>query len=769
VEQEQEPAYWWVRKPDGSVHVPKQTSPWWTTAADGQRVVLREPEHAPKGDPCEVFMCGLPASRHRQRGRRTRSKGDVAGQKRRQRQRQEPERREAARAKRLGRRIVGIDGEGEGRAPHRYTYLSAVDEHGVKLGSVSNRAGLSTLACLKFFESVAEQGVGELFGYSLGYDLAMILRDLPDNELYDLVHPDSRGYVGQDGRSRRKRVYWNGWRFDFLRRRFEAQRVRWDKQRGRSIPLGPRIVIWDVFQFYQGKFTKALTDWKVGAEEVVREILWMKSQRSHLENMPWRRVTDYCDTECHLLALLMRHLIEAHEAAELPLKVFYGAGSTSSALLNRMGVRKFIAEPPERMQHAVACGFFGGRFELSRIGAVRTPCFAHDISSAYPYAMTFLPCLTCGRWERVRGRALRGRVERARLALVHCRVRHHQSTSPTSWGPLPFRLPNGTIQFPLRCDGTWVWKEEYLAAVGTLWPGVQALEAWVYDTDCDCAPFAKLPETYNERCRLGKDGPGIVLKLGMNGAYGKTAQSQGDAPFRSWVYASNITSTTRAQLLHAIAAADDPASVLMLATDGVLATERLTLPEPRETGTSATGKPLGGWEVKEVPCGAFLARPGIYWPLDATETTDKDVRARGISRAVTLAHSARVVEHFERHGWQVPYDVNAHAQSEEEKVVRFVGLRQGIRRSARPDRRTRQYTYTRDDHFADWLQWPMQVTFDPQPKRAYVRDDLSLACHPRVPGESAPYDNACEDPETLALREEEEMRADQPDGDLTLG
>src|SRR5690348_17906092 len=57
---------------------------------------------------------------------------------------------------------------------------------------------------------------------------------------------------------------------------------------------------------------------------------------------------------------------------------------------------------------------------------------------------------------------------------------------------------------------------------------------------------------YTTLFRSGKDGAGIVLKLGTNSTYGKTAQSVGSAPFRSWIWAGNITSGTRAQLLRAM-------------------------------------------------------------------------------------------------------------------------------------------------------------------------------------------------------------------------
>ena len=41
---------------------------------------------------------------------------------------------------------------------------------------------------------------------------------------------------------------------------------------------------------------------------------------------------------------------------------------------------------------AIARAFFGGRFENAKVGPVREALWNYDISSAYPYQMTFLPC-----------------------------------------------------------------------------------------------------------------------------------------------------------------------------------------------------------------------------------------------------------------------------------------------------------------------------------------------------------------------------------------
>lgn len=767
----------WLETPKEERH-----SPWWVlSSVTGAKVVIREPKHVPKGDPCSVPLCGLPASRHEKRKRTKRYYGDRTGQGRRRYERQKEEQ--------FAEPLVGIDGEGQDtdcihchqdkddggdgrfrlcpardlkevcRFGHIYTYLSAVNEEGEKLGSVEDRNGMPTMIALRFLMSLADKGIKRVFAYSFGYDLAMLLKDLPDEKLYDLVRPEERAYTIQTkqggSRTQHKPIDWQGYRFDFMRRRFDVQRVVWNGKFSQR--TGPRLTVWDVFQFFQGKFVKALVDWKIGAETAVAEIGRMKEQRDAFAKADFGEVKAYCDHECKLLAQLVRELSNAHDRAGLRLRVFYGAGSTSSALLKKMGVRSYMAEPPSDMQRAVACAFFGGRFELSRIGPVRRKVWGHDIASAYPYITSQLPCLVHGRWKRVVGKSLDARIRSARLALVHVTSPH--KSGPTSWGPLPFRLPDGSIVFPLRFDGAWCWRDEFIAAKDTLWHGIRATEAWCYDSDCDCRPFGTLPETYIERLRLGKDGAGLALKLGMNGTYGKCAQSIGAAPFRSLTWAGCITSGTRGMLLRAIAAAKDPSNVLMVATDGILATEKLRLPKPVDTGTFeaarlADKQPLGAWEVKESTKGVMLCRPGIYFPLGAGETEMKEVRSRGMARATVLKHADRIVEHFETKGWQVPYEVGG--------LTRFIGIKQGVRRHPT----TKEVIRSGD--YGQWSAWPMFVSFGPRPKRDRVRKDLTLECVERMPFESSPYSKGVIDPESQALRELTLALEDQPDGDFAV-
>jgi hypothetical protein len=69
---------------------------------------------------------------------------------------------------------------------------------------------------------------------------------------------------------------------------------------------------------------------------------------------------------------------------------------------------------------------------------------------------------------------------------------------------------------------------------------------------------------------------------------------------------------TRSRLMDAIA--QDPSSVLYLATDGIIATRRLDIAE---------GPSLGDWEIGEHPAGVFVVQPGLYWGDGERAVTQK--------------------------------------------------------------------------------------------------------------------------------------------------
>lgn len=794
------------------------------------------PEHVPTSDPCT--LCGLPAEKHRLRTDRPKPHspiGDPCAEcgrpaeehKRRKKTKKGPRKTLTEKA------LIGFDGEGQNTPDgrHVYTYAAAVDETGYKLGSVENLRGLDTEALLAFLVELAEERCPEkhsphltLFGFSLGYDLTKILEDLPDMNLWKLCRPESRAYHLKPDpheelpgpatkRALRAPVIWEApksratYSLDYQRSRFTVRRI--DDVRKTTLasgrvkkkPIGPSVTLWDGFSFFACSFVSALEKWSVGTPEERERILDMKLQRGDFEHVSFEAVKTYCDSECALLGQLMRKLIDAHAAAGLVLRDFYGAGSSGGAMLKKWNAKRWLGpvkrstdgEPCEEMRIPMAQAYFAGRFECSRVGPIEGEVFGFDVSSAYPYAMACgMPCLEHGKWTRfTRDRYLEKRITEADYALVRAQTRT-VGKSP-AWGPLPWRLKTGDIIYPLESQGSWVWRSEYLAVRdGKPWRA-QALEAWIYEQECICRPFEEVPAVYSERVRLGKDAAGLVLKLGLNSCYGKTAQSVGSHPFQSWVWAGMITASTRAQLLTAIAAATDPWSVLMTATDGLFAREDLKLPKPEDTGTfelrNQKGElvPLGGWERKSYKSGIFIARPGVYFPLVDGAGAGEEVRARGVGRRTLAAHKTRLVEHWRTHEPTLSNGLRPFPPNYAfEDVNLFVGMVTGVLRHPEGPRPKSGPLVlgepVRSKSYGRWIQREQVISFAPQPKRADLDVDTKQLTPWRKPlrkdggveKESSAYGpaiglEAVLSEDALRLRATTEQAHEQPHLDVGFG
>ena len=654
---------------------------------------------------------------------------------------------------------IGLDGEGIGRRPetggHRYILLAASNEGGTKKWYIEAPPGgwLDTEECLRFLVNLGGKR-RRIFAYSFNYDLTKLLQDVDDALLYSLFRPEPRQRTGELAVMGPRPVKWRGFSLNLQGTKFTVSYGKGDDKK--------TVVIWDIWKFYQSKFVGALEDWKVGSEEDKLQIAKMKNERSVFKDDQRDAIREYCFSECKYMAELAHKLVSAHEDAGLKLTSFYGAGSSASAMLKKMGIKDRLVAPPSEMRHAIASAFFGGRFENGMIGSIRGRVYNFDISSAYPYQLCFLPCLLHGKWEyTTHRRDLDGANVKA--ACVEYRLAPKQPRA-ISWGPFPFRDDEGSICFPSQCGGGWVWKDEYLKGE-RYFEGVEFRSAWVYRCECDCKPFADIPHYYRERCRIGKEGAGIVFKLGPSSCYGKLAQSVGSAPFNSWVWAGMITSGCRAQVLEVIAAHKDRRNIVLIATDGVLTREDVETPTPMDTDTWATRKPLGGWERTEMPRGVFAARPGIYFPLEPTGDDIKKVRGRGVGKGTILNNWQKIVD-----AWEKRTDDNP--MVEVKNLERFCGAKTCISYSPVEDKYTRAKGGI-NEHGADmpdygqWIKRRVAMSFHPMPKRAGIMRDGTMLSLRKLGMEeySVPYSKSMKSQEAKELEAMAQEILEQPDVD----
>lgn len=148
---------------------------------------------------------------------------------------------------------VGVDGEGFGRFPHRYTLLAWSDEHQDKHEYVENyQDGLSTRACLEFLLSMPNPA--KAFSYAFNYDMTKILTDLPNKLLYELFRPDLRRRPKNSQVFGPLPVLWTAPPEGDEPEKQYALNLQGTKLTISDLSTKRKRVIWDVFKFFQANF-----------------------------------------------------------------------------------------------------------------------------------------------------------------------------------------------------------------------------------------------------------------------------------------------------------------------------------------------------------------------------------------------------------------------------------------------------------------------------------------------------------------------------------
>jgi len=656
--------------------------------------------HAAIGDPCS--KCHKPASVHPSPERLSQYKT-----------------RDRSRYGRSSDLILGIDGEGHDLpdGSHIYTLLMAVDESGRVVGEAYNAKGLSAQECGAMLLALPKNALKFIFMGS--YDWTKMIEGLSELDIYYIMHPDLRRmrvcrecgfnwrspekacprcaatkvravnllrYVSEDkaGKPFRLGLDWFNGSFSVAEPAPVSENIprnnheKTGKAKSRWLR---KTKVWDCFKFFQCSFVKAIRQWSVGTKTQQDRIEEMKKKRGAFADEKPENVRAYCKEECQLLAVMMRKVIVACHDAGIELTAYHGAGSIASAFMKLHKIKDFMGPSieflPHDLQYAIMAAYFGGRFENSVVGEVTERVYNRDIFSAYPYAIAQLPCLACGAWRYVAGPSALAEARTGTLAILKHRVRRSAKAERQSmaWCPLPCREESGSICYPTGFHG-WAWLPEIESALKG-WGGMVSIEgAWIYETACQHKPFAWVPEAYRKRFEWGKDGRGIVMKLGLNACAGKTMQTEGDPPpFRSHIWGGMITATTRSQSLDAILAAKDPWNVLGIATDGVFTTEVLDLPTPRDTGVNDLEKPLGGWgcePTEGLGDGVFFVKPGMYFALVPDAQKPRPLmRARGVGRDEMGKTAIRLIRAFQE--WDRKSELKINVKSR-----RFFGAKSSV-------------------------------------------------------------------------------------------
>jgi hypothetical protein len=186
------------------------------------------------------------------------------------------------------------------------------------------------------------------------------------------------------------------------------------------------------------------------------------------------------------------------------------------------------------------------------------------------------------------------------------------------------------------------------------------------------------------------------------------------------------------------------------------------MPRPRDTGTWETKKPLGGWEKKAVRP-MFIARPGIYFPINPSEDEIKTVKARGLGKGIVHKYWKPIVDAYEKDGIEGVCTIP--------NIVRFCGIKSSISKFG-PQKYPmyRRADATRSEMcYGEWVPRAIEVAFNPMPKRERAHADgkrLVLREIPSTERASYPYKKAIKCPETITLEALVDEIMEQPDADL---
>lgn len=489
------------------------------------------------------------------------------------------------------RPFCGCDGEGCGTDDQgRQHYML------FRMGDRELYTGkpLTTRECLRFITEHNPTDI--LVGFSFGYDITMILRDLDNGRRIKLLEdrPRDKGFTGY--------TYFHSYGIEYLPKNYiricrVEESTDADGKLHVKVVKGTTRTIYETFGFFQKSFLRTLKEFHIGQDylEMIEANKDARAQFTHMTD----GIREYCRMECVLLADLMDKFRANCAGANIVPRTWNGAGKLAAALHGREGTptrAELASIVPKAVEKAGHAAYYGGRFEITRTGPVGK-IYEYDINSAYPAAMRDLPCLIHGKWHKIAGETARAAVENGEICVTEVNFRHPETAVLCG---LPVRKRDMSLFWPRKGNGIY-WSVEIRGAM-KLGATCKFGKGWAYIKKCDCKPFEWVEPLYEYRKKIGKKAEGYPIKLAINSLYGKLAQRIGARRWGNFIWAGLITSRTRAMLLDAVAI--DPKAIAMLATDGVYSVRPLP--------GLKIGMALGEWECAEHDK-LFIVQPGLYW------------------------------------------------------------------------------------------------------------------------------------------------------------
>lgn len=569
------------------------------------------------------------------------------------------------------RKFIAIDTEGITKNNNHICCLL-----GDSLGNYCEdyQNGISTKLAFDFLLSIANKS-SILIGYSIGYDINMILRDLDRPELERIA------------KGLKTTVYLNNSRYI----------IEWFP--GKTFYVGlmddnrniiKTALVYDVFGFFQKAFVKTAREFNVVTKEEDLFLSEMKLDRSNFHESDKEKIRKYNHLECIVLVRVMNSLRESMKLAQCVPQRWNGAGAIAGTLLKQNGIKEKNYTPPDMLPYFLGA-YFGGRIQVLKMGEHEN-VYTHDIISAYPAAMVQLPS-AIGSWKKIK--TFKPKSKWA------CYIVEWNLPNNCIITPFPLRENlNGTrvISYPKRGKGVY-WFPEVEQALKHYSKYIKIHYGFEFKPEEENA-FSWIQKLFESRREFKNStdpkiqSAQLPVKLGINSLYGKTAQGigyKGRTPaFQNYFWSGYTTSYTRAKMFDL--AMQFPKEIIAFATDGIFSTVKL----------AESGKNLGEWECDFAKY-LFILKAGLYVFSDSPDLNCYDPE----NHKGCFHHSRKSRGHFLKDVnfptlQKIWRDKNVYGKFEY-KTVKFFGLKVCLAAS--------------DDKYLDkwrkWIEVEREINFFP--------------------------------------------------------
>ena len=474
------------------------------------------------------------------------------------------------------------------------------------------------------------------FMFNITFDVQAILKYLPTENLFELHETNETIY-----NERYKILY-------IPSKMCVIKDLKWNTN----------ISFYDIAQFYgflslDNAAKQYLDDQKIN-NQVTHDITTQQNNWS-VEKMDWyyathlEEIMDYCQKD----AILTQQLAErTSKEIEQEFGIILKSFASKAAIGERLTMntckavkdgKKLVAYPrffsDAPYSRYAYSAYHGGMFDVWQRGIFGTVTNV-DISSAYPYHMLNMPNWSNGDFiEVILDKDLSSDDY---YGWVICDFDYtgipYVATEKQEWVEVignkevireasgrkiyyPFGMRRQCITL-LEYRHLQKWGYEPYLLKGWVWRHNSAKPQY-------SNPFTWIQMVYDKKSKIKAAGGKKtyayqLMKIAMNGAYGKTAQTVGAARMQNFFYASYITAATRVQIMDFIHTHHLEDKVILIATDGILLDGKYDFGD--------LGKGLGSWDVDEYPS-ALVFGNGIYQLGDGDT---RKTRMRGITNDMSF-------------------------------------------------------------------------------------------------------------------------------------